>query len=421
MDKNYLLTKSKAFCLAPWMSIHTWPDGNVYPCCLWDSSSPVGSLKNNTMDEIWNSEKIKEGRVNMMNDIKHKSCTRCYELEEITGQSYRKGINSNHKNAIHYLDETEEDGTLNNQKFVLWDIRISNFCNFKCRSCGTELSSSWYSDAVKLGKKMHNNKPVITIADKVDFMGILEPHFEYVNEIYFAGGEPLIMPEHYEILDKLIEKNKTNTVIRYSTNFSILSYRNKHIFDYWKNFKNLDLFVSVDGINNIGEYVRKGFKDEIFIKNVNDFFDSGVKYKTFGYGITYGTLNYLHLFDMILFFFENNLINKFYRPERHIHYEFSPINQPDHYDCSFLPDEYKQQFKARLDTFKDELIEINVANNVINEVIKKLTDVYTYSLKNTFNQQILHKFFHMTESLDGLRNEKFEEIFPYYKNLKSYL
>lgn len=421
MDKKYLLTESKAFCLAPWMSIHTWPDGKVYPCCLWDSNSPVGSLDVNTMDEIWNSERLKEGRVNMMNDIKHNSCTRCYELEDITGSSYRKTINKIHSKTIDYLDETEEDGTLNNQKFGLWDIRISNFCNFKCRSCGTELSSSWYSDALKLGKKMRNNKPVITIGDKVDFMNVLEPHFEYVNEIYFAGGEPLIMPEHYEILDKLIEKNKTDTIIRYSTNFSILTYRNKQIFDYWKNFDNLELFVSVDGINEIGEYVRKGFKDEIFIKNVNDFFNSGVRYKNFGYIITYGILNYLHLFDMVIYFFQNNLLNKKLRLDRHVLYEFSPINQPDHYDCSFLPDEYKETFKTRLDGFRDELVEINVEGFVINEMMKKLTDVYTYSLKNTFNKQIINNFIYTTELVDGVRNEKFEEIFPHYKNLKSYL
>lgn len=421
MDKEYLLNKSKTFCLAPWMSIHTWPNGNVYPCCLWDSNLPVGNLNKNTIDEIWNSPSLKKGRVDMLNDVPHGACTRCYDLESISGDSYRKSINKNHKKTIDFIDETEKDGTLNNQKFTLWDIRISNFCNFKCRSCGTELSSSWYGDAIKLGQMMENDKAVITITDKVGFMKLLEPHFEFVDEIYFAGGEPLIMSEHYEILEKLILKNKTNTNIRYSTNFSILTYRNIHIFDYWKNFNNLELFISVDGINEIGEYVRKGFKNEIFIKNVNDFLSSNLKYKGFGYIITFGNLNYLHLFDMILFLFKNNLLNKKSNVEKGIAFEFSPISTPPHYDCSYLPDEFKEKFKSRLNTFNEELLSLNVDDHVINEIIKKLTNVYAYSVKNTFNKQILHDFFNITGLVDGIRNEKFEQVFPYYKNLKSYL
>lgn len=421
MDKEFLLNESKTFCLAPWMSIHTWPDGNVYPCCVWDSNLPVGNLNENTIDEIWNSPDLRESRIKMLNNEEYKPCQRCYDLEKITDSSYRKTINKIHEKTIDYIDETEEDGTLNNQKFNLWDIRISNFCNFKCRSCGTELSSSWYSDAVKLGKMMNNKKPVITIADKVDFMSMLNPHFEYVNEIYFAGGEPLIMPEHYEILDKLIEKNKTDTIIRYSTNFSILTYRNKSIFDYWKNFDNLELLLSIDGIGEIGGYVRKGYKDEIFIKNVNDFFDSGIRYKNFGYIITYGTLNYLHLFDMMIFFFENNLFNKKIRLERHVLFEFSPITRPEYYDCSFLPDEYKEKFKNRLDGFKDELVNIDVEDYIINDVMKKLTDVYTFSMRNSFNKEMLQKFFNVTESVDRIRYEDFTLVFPFYENLKSYL
>ena len=68
------------------------------------------------------------------------------------------------------------------------------------------------------------------------------------------------MPEHYQILDKLIELGRTNVKIRYSTNFSKFKFGKKHVFDYWKQFKNLQLWVSVDGIGKIGEYVRHGFK-----------------------------------------------------------------------------------------------------------------------------------------------------------------
>ena len=52
-DKNKL-KESKTFCLAPWLSIHTWPDGKTYPCCVWNSGEPVGNINDESLDKLWN-------------------------------------------------------------------------------------------------------------------------------------------------------------------------------------------------------------------------------------------------------------------------------------------------------------------------------------------------------------------------------
>lgn len=36
---------SKSFCIMPWTHLHTWPNGNVFPCCIADSAKPIGNLK----------------------------------------------------------------------------------------------------------------------------------------------------------------------------------------------------------------------------------------------------------------------------------------------------------------------------------------------------------------------------------------
>ena len=61
------LTKSKVFCILPWIHLHAFPNGQAYPCCLSDSHYPVGNLHNNTMKEVWNSDEYKQMRHNMMN------------------------------------------------------------------------------------------------------------------------------------------------------------------------------------------------------------------------------------------------------------------------------------------------------------------------------------------------------------------
>lgn len=408
-----ILEESKTFCLAPWLSIHTWPDGKTFPCCIWNSNEPVGNINDESLKDIWNNDTMRRTRIGMLNEEKISSCRRCYHLEETGDKSYRQRINKEHWDKIDYIDGTDSDGNLRIMNLHLWDIRISNFCNFKCRSCGLGLSSSWYSDSKALGQ--NPEKALININDKASFMDMLEPHYDCVDEIYFAGGEPLMMPEHYQILDKLLELGRTDVNIRYSTNFSNMSFKGKHIFEYWKKFPNLELYVSIDGVGKVGEYVRKGYDDKLFNQNVIDYKNSKVKHTDYAYAITYGVLNYLHLFDMVLDFIERDFIDK----EAFIGARtlfFSPIDYPTYYDSVFLPDRYKDQFKERLDNFDVELNSTGVSKYVLDDIMDKLNTVYKRSISKDFNYEEMAKCKEVTDKLDEIRKEKFSDVFTYYVN-----
>jgi len=408
--KKEHLKKSNTFCIAPWLSIHTWPDGKTFPCCLWNSGDPVGNINNESLEQIWNNEKMKQTRTGMLKGEKISSCKRCYHLEDTGDISYRQRINKEHWDKINYIDSTDKDGNLNIMNLHLWDIRISNFCNFKCRSCGFGLSSSWYSDAVALGQTPE--KALININDKSSFMDMLEPHYDCVDEIYFAGGEPLMMPEHYQILDKLIELGRTDVNIRYSTNFSKMSFKGKHIFEYWEKFPNLELYISIDGVGKIGEYVRKGYDDKVFEQNVSDYKNSGIQHTDYAYAITYGALNYLHLFDMVLDFIKRDFIDKELDKGTRTLF-FSPIDYPPHYDSAFLPNKFKVKFKERLEGFESELRKTEVSNRVIEDLISKLNTVYRRSVSKDYNHKEMSECKSITDRLDKIRKEKFFEVFGY--------
>jgi len=243
-------------------------------------------------------------------------------------------------------------------------------------------------------------------------MDILEPHYKCVDEIYFAGGEPLIMPEHYQILDRLIELGRTDVNIRYSTNFSKLTFKGKHIFDYWKQFPNLELYISIDGVGKIGEYVRKGYDDKIFNQNVIDYKNSGIKHTDYAYAITYGTLNYLHLFDMVLDFIERDFVDKILDKETRTFY-FSPISRPSYYDTVFLPDQFKEKFRKRLEGFELELKKTGISDRFIRIIISKLNTVYKRSISKDFNYKEMSKCKNITDKLDKIRKEKFLDVFGY--------
>lgn len=414
------IKNSKTFCLAPWISIHTWPDGKTFPCCLWNSDDPVGNINENTLEEIWNSDKMKDARLKMLNGEEIESCKRCYHLENIGDGSYRQRINNLHSSKVTEVDKTNVDGSLDDMKLYLWDVRLSNFCNFKCRSCGAELSSSWHSDTIKLGASLEQYpKAVINVNDRASFMSMLEPHYEYVDEIYFAGGEPLLMPEHYTILEKLIELGRTDVLIRYSTNFSKMNFGKKNIFDYWKHFSNIQLYISIDGVGKIGEYVRKGYNDLEFDNNIRLLKESGIKPTESGYVITYGVLNFLHLFDLVVEFIKRDYVDIGEPTGDRRSLIFNPIDTPPHYDSKYLPTSFKIAFKDRLDRFGNELTKLGCSNFFIKEVMGIMTNIYNRSISEEHNIEIMQKCIDITLQLDNIRNEDIKESIPYLKDLNS--
>jgi len=258
------LTHSETFCMLPWMHMHAFPDGRVYPCCLAEYFHPVGDLRKNTMREVWNQPKYKAMRVNMMADKPCVECTKCYEQERHGAFSMRNDANRNYGHMIKEVNQTQADGTHDEFKIRYWDVRFSNLCNFRCRSCGPIFSSNWYSDHVKL----YNRKPDVLGRDmeRVEYAAGDEDsmerqmveHVPYLEQVYFAGGEPLIMKEHYTLLEKLIEAGKTDIRLQYNTNFSELAFKDKHVFEYWRHFKNVSVGASLDGMGAQAELIRKG-------------------------------------------------------------------------------------------------------------------------------------------------------------------
>lgn len=422
--------KNKAFCLAPWMSAHVWPSGQTFPCCLWDIHEPMGNINDTPLEEIWNNSKMKDTRLSMLKGEKLKPCTRCYELEDAGYGSYRKDINTRHGKNVKYVDDTKEDGTLEEMNLHLWDFRLSNFCNFKCRSCGLGLSSTWYQDTVALktnenlkeiGSLYYNNqgikKALETVNDKVSFLEIIEPHYTCVDEVYFAGGEPLMMPEHYTILDKLIETGRTDVWLRYSTNFSSFTFKGKNIFDYWRQFKQIQLWISIDGVGKIGEYVRKGFSDSKFEANITRLKEENYKFTDIGYIVTYGALNFLHIFDLVLNFIEREYVDygEPFLGNKQIH--FNPISHPKYYDSKFLPTRYKEAFLNRLQTFEQEMKAIGASDYFASNVMEKLATAYNRSIETDFDFKEMQELKVLTQELDLLRDEKFENTFGYFKVL----
>ena len=296
------LTKSETFCMLPWVHMHAYPDGRAYPCCLADYWHPVGDLRKNTMAEVWNQDAYRTMRRNMLEDRPCKECTKCYEQERHGAFSMRNDSNRNYGHLIQEADATHDDGTNPEFRIRYWDVRFSNLCNFSCRSCGPIFSSNWYNDHVKLYNRIPDvlgrdmARVEYTTGDEDDMIAQMMPHVPYLEQVYFAGGEPLIMKEHYFLLEKLIEAGKTDIRLQYNTNFSELRFKDKHVFEYWKHFKNVSVGASLDGMGAQAELIRKGTDWQQTVKN-RERMMAEVPHVDFYASATVTAMNVLHVLD----------------------------------------------------------------------------------------------------------------------------
>ena len=140
-------------------------------------------------------------------------------------------------NTLWEMPKVNEDFSVE-PNFQHVDVRFSNLCNFKCRMCTFEFSSNWYEDIKKLHPSSLIDTPkVLRISENI--VEDLKPHLKNLKSIYFAGGEPLIMPEHFELLKFLYENTPISDdlklrrlSIHYNTNLSVIKYDEKSLLDF---------------------------------------------------------------------------------------------------------------------------------------------------------------------------------------------
>lgn len=237
------------------------PDGKIRPCCSADGeSSVIGSLSTvGIVDAMSNGDAIRTIRRAMMAGERPAACRQCYANDDSGAPSYREWAV---KSWGHLRDElegkTSEDGGMHGFEARYMDIRPSNLCNLTCRTCGPSFSSALAAQARRT-PEMDYDGPVMHGVDldgRLGYMDQIMSQLDHVDEVYFAGGEPLLMDAHLEVLSSLASKGRTDVRVRYSTNMTMAD--RGGIMDLWKRFKNIRVVASIDSWGDRAEYIRPG-------------------------------------------------------------------------------------------------------------------------------------------------------------------
>lgn len=388
----------KNFCISPWIHLHTWPNGQVYPCCMTPMEYPIGNLKNNNLKELWNSEKVKNLRLQFLEDQRPKSCHRCYEMEDMGQRSTRQRLNENYEKHFQKIDRTEKDGTFDEFNLVYWDFRFNNICNFKCRTCGPQLSTGWYEDTKKIWGRLPDDVKVIK--ENLETWNEIEPLFDIVEEIYFAGGEPLIMEEHYRILKKLDEMKRYDVHLRYNTNFSQLKYKNLQVNEIWPKFDSVHLSVSLDGNGPKGEYIRKNMEWSKILENRKKL-NPMPKNIYFYINCTLSVMNSFHVVDFHRECLKTGFI------ETPDHFRLNILQFPLHFRLQAMPRDIKNRLILHYEKYIEELSKEKHSKSIINDFHSAINFIKSEDLSHEIENFKKNVF-----QVDSIRNEKFVEIFP---------
>lgn len=372
---------SNTSCIKLWDHLYISPEGNSNACCLADPRFPVGTIDNPRANLAQLKEYVNQG-------YRIRTCAKCYRNEDQGLKSARVPCDKSSTDVDNVTD---------------LDIRVNNLCNFKCRMCSEEYSSAIQAETVelygtdaKLGSIQFDLNRA-TLSNRQSRFLSIEPYInQNIKSIYFAGGEPLLVDEHYKILDKLLEIEHTDLQIRYNTNMSTLEYKGKSIFEYWKHFSNVNVGASIDCCRAEAEYIRHGTVWSDIEKNIVSIQQNAphVKLEFASVVSSIGCESLINL--------QQDYINS------SIEQTIRVLTHPQFLSVAALPQHHKQ----RLSNIINE--HISFLGNT--ELAQQWKSVLQY-MNNYDYSYSLSEFKQRMQVLDKHRGESFVDVFPQFADL----
>ena len=389
------LKNSPGFCVAPWMHLHVINDGRSFACC----QTPLREE-------------------NSFGNVKHE-CERCVSKQQNNLNTMRTGLNSKwYDETKDLIAKTAEDGTLSELQLKYWDFRFSNYCNLACTTCSPLFSTQWSKDFQKLhpGADKYSETQLIDLKEANVFWEDIEDNLETMKEIHFAGGEPLIMPEHWRILNMLDERKKYDIALRYSTNGTTLGQKKQNVMEMWKKFDYVHLSISIDGEGDAFEHIRYKGKWDQTLANLKTIRAS--RAVDFWFHPTVSILNIFRLTELHHELHINDLMPlESVHPLRGFHMEnywvdrfhINPLFTPEYYSITVLPELLKEQAADKITKYGKKLeadtgIPFSGWQNIID---------FMYQHDNS---HLWKQFKWKSKQIDDIRNTDVFELNPELRN-----
>lgn len=373
----------KPFCYAPF--VHMYVSNTNKLCCV----SNEGGNNKSDMDlkTKWESDYYKKHRKMFLSGIPSPHCDRCIQNEKVGSHSDRLMFEQMYHDKGLILNV--DTGTTLGSPIDL-DIRENNLCNLRCRMCSPSASS-------QLAKESNTSSLInfygndVYVSPKVsdDDLDFLLSNIEYGHRIKLLGGEPTIMPEVHNMLDRLIDRNVTDIPLFVTTN---VTNNNPTFIRKIEKFSNVYFTFSIDGIGKTVEYIRNPLNWETAVGNMK-VYSSIAQQSVLTY--TVQAYNLLHIGDFLYW------INEF---DHNIKPRFEVLTNPEWASYRNIPYNIRKEYLEKL--LKSGIIntDISKSTGTLRPVIQRcLEDNTEYDLKS---------FVNITKRFDVSRKQHIKDYIP---------
>jgi sulfatase maturation enzyme AslB (radical SAM superfamily) len=259
------MANQKIFCNVPWTNTHIYWDGQFGVCCA-EAHPPADrtyNLKFHSITHWYNSKPMKDFRQRMLGDDPLSECSNCYHDEKYGHESKR--IRENFKTAIfteqafdrsYQESEWREHFTpVTTQQPRDWHVDFGNECNLACKMCHSKASSKIAKQHVKWG--ILESMPTNWTSDPVQWQRFIDSvdSTKEIHRMHVMGGEPMINKRYVEFVQHLVDQGRTDISMSFVSNGTLI---NHDLIKLLKKFKEVNIEISLESINDNNHYIRQG-------------------------------------------------------------------------------------------------------------------------------------------------------------------
>ena len=404
------MKKSKLYCILADKGIGLHNSGRTYLCChsrqyLKDSDNNEIYLDTHTLEDAWASPTRIEIQHALENNIEHDSCQACWDDEHAGKKSRREWHNS----MQHPVTERDDQPQI-------FDLKMGNTCNMKCRTCNPEVSSQWYREDWELNAQP---KEGISYPEYLQRWRRIPASYSDNNQnlwatmskwipgavyIDYYGAEPMLVKKNFEVLQNAVDQGTAKNIdLHFSTNGTIW---NNDIEQLLKQFKKVYFDLSIDDISDRCGYIRHDSTWELVNGNLQKFLAAQQANNNFQFGvcITVNSLNIYYL-DEIFDFFANKGLGT----------NFNMLHLPYQLCVKSLPDSVKKAITQKLSQYTPD----NNINPWARQYWKDHQAIVLNFLNTAIEGQAQHfrEFHYYTRGLDRTRAQSFETALPEFAEL----
>lgn len=396
------MEKNKPFCVAPFVNLYykgSLTYDRVSPCCEGRFEEEKSQC---SYDEAWHGEKFTDIRAAMLRGEAHDICTRCIDIENAGGfnarEHYARIARRWEKTRGEAIEYSVETGNQYDKPIAL-DYRGSNLCNLKCRMCHPG-SSSQIADEILKNADDYKDVGYETGKSNLFQRGAINTWINGVptdNLVGFKilGGEPLLMEEVFDTLDRLAEEpNAKDVIISITSNGTRFP---PQLERYTEKFDRVVIRLSLDGVDDVQEYIRTNGNWPKLLSNCHLFAELGERRSNFGVGFSFvvQAYNFFQLPKLVEF------CDEWHQRYPSLSDSFFSAVEQDWLSSAILSEEHRAPVIAELEASTSPLAE---------QVLRIVRD-YDATRKNVDRK----RFAAYTVLQDRLRGTDLVDIDPRYK------